>query len=61
MNLASVQLHKAGKTVKSSTTLQILITEQGTPLERQIFGPQRFIFDMPPGGWVSHDWEILTR
>jgi len=61
MNLASLQLHKAGKTVNSPTTLQILITEKGIPLERQIFGPQRFVFDGPHDTWVSHDWEILTR
>jgi hypothetical protein len=61
INLASLQLSKTGKTINDPTPLQTLLTEQGTPLERQIFGPQRFVYDATPNQGVEYEWEILTR
>jgi len=40
--------------------LHTLLTEQRTPLERQIFGPQRFVYDATPNQRVDYEWEILT-
>jgi len=61
INVASLQLNKAGKTINNPTPLHTLLTEQRTPLERQIFGPQRFVYDATPNQRVDYEWEILTR
>jgi len=36
-----------------------LLTEQRTPLERQIFGPQRFVYDATPNQRVDYEWKYL--
>ena len=61
LNVASIELSKAGKTTNNPTPLHTLLTEQGTPLERQIFGPQKFVYDATPNQRVDYEWEILTR